>query len=524
MNSSLDAFTFVAMIKSSPRPGTVPGKTGKAAVSAKSKNLKSKSVGKHPAKMWDGRFEESMAKVMETLSFSLHVDGKLFREDIAGSLAHAEGLLKAKVLSGSELKKMQAGLRSVYRDLEAGKTLFESSDEDIHMAVERILTERIGALGKKLHTGRSRNDQVATDFRLYVRRQSVVLEGLVLKLQAAILEKAIEYQSVLMPGYTHVQQAQPIYIGHYLLSFYFALERDRSRLSHVRNTVAEMPLGSGALAGSAFPYPRETVAKLLGFERPSYNSIDATSHRDFALELLHAAASLGALLSSYAEDFVLWSSQEYGYVRLGDAYTTGSSMMPQKKNPDSMELIRGKSGRLLGQYTRLFTVMKGLPHAYDRDLQEDKEGVFDAVDTLKVCLKVMAEALRSARFMPDVILKKMHPSMLATDLADYLVEKGIPFRDAHHTVGSMVGKADKLGCSFLDLPEADWDLIPDGKRFRKKLTFGYSAERRNIQGGTGSRSVNHQIQTARSLLSKAQVVWSKLSSHDPIDRLLRGGA
>lgn len=459
---------------------------------------------------------------MQRLSFSLHVDGKLYREDIAGSLAHAQGLFHAGVLNASELKRMQKGLRDIHAALQSRGDLFKSTDEDIHMAVERILTENIGHLGKKLHTGRSRNDQVATDFRLYVRGKSLRLEGLVLILQETLLEKAEACRSALMPGYTHVQQAQPIYISHYLLSFFFALQRDISRLRHVRESVAEMPLGSGALAGSAFPYPRDKVCRLLGFKRPSSNSIDATAHRDFALEFLHAMASIGVLLSSYAEDLVIWSSQEFAFVRLGDAYTSGSSMMPQKKNPDSMELIRGKSARLLGSYTRLFTVMKGMPHAYDRDLQEDKEGVFDAFETLETCLQVMTEALAGAVFDDAAIGKRMHPSMLATDLADYLVEKGIPFRDAHHIVGSLVGKADKLGLSFLDLPAEDWAAIPDGARFRKKLTFAYSAERRNIQGGTGSHSVARQMSAASAWLRKNEKAFAKEIENDAVENLLAG--
>src|SRR5690606_5985731 len=280
-------------------------------------------------------------------------------------------------------------------------------DEDIHMAVERILTDRIGAPGKKLHTGRSRNDQVATDLKLYVRRRAANLEKAVAALQAAILRKANDYRSALMPGYTHVQQAQPIYIGHYLLSFFWALERDKARLRNAAASAAQMPLGSGALAGSAFPYKRDLVAARLGSPELSPNSIDATAHRDWALEFLGAAASLGNLLSTYAEDFVLWSTQEFAYIELGEAYTSGSSMMPQKKNPDSMELIRGKSGRLLGNFTRLFTVMKGLPHAYDRDLQEDKEPVFDSVETLELCLTVMTEAMDSLKFRTEEIARKM---------------------------------------------------------------------------------------------------------------------
>jgi argininosuccinate lyase len=475
------------------------GKTktaGKAAKAAGNGTGTAKAGGQ----MWQGRFQGGMASSMEKLSISLGFDRKLFREDIEGSMAHAHGLKAAGVLSAAELKQMLAGLQQVREDLEAGMDLFQPSDEDIHMAVERILSERIGALGKKLHTGRSRNDQVATDLKLYVRRQAASLETLVTALQTAIYHKAGEYRTALMPGYTHVQQAQPVYIGHYLLSFFWALERDKARLRNASASAAQMPLGSGALAGSAFPYRRELVAERLGFPELSPNSIDATAHRDWALEFLGAGAILGALLSTYAEDFVLWSTQEFAYIELGEAYTSGSSMMPQKKNPDSMELIRGKSGRLLGNFTRLFTVMKGLPHAYDRDLQEDKEPVFDTVETLQLCLAVMAEAMASLKFRTGEIERKMHPGMLATDLADYLVDRKIPFRDAHHIVGRMIGRAESLGVSFLQLPEAEWADIPDGKAFRKKLTFAYSAERRNIQGGTGSDSVKAQLAAAKRIL------------------------
>jgi argininosuccinate lyase len=463
---------------------------------------RAKSMGRDKGKgtLWQGRFQGGMASSMERLSLSLHFDRKLFREDIEGSMAHAHGLKAAGVLTGPELKRMLAGLAKILADLEAGKDLFQPSDEDIHMAVERVLSERIGALGKKLHTGRSRNDQVATDVKLYVRRRAAGLETAVAALQKAIYLKAVEYRSQLMPGYTHVQQAQPIYIAHYLLSFFFALERDKSRLRHAADSAAEMPLGSGALAGSAFPYKRELVAARLGFPRLSPNSIDATAHRDFALEFLGACSVLGVILSGYAEDFVLWSTQEFAYIELGEAFTSGSSMMPQKKNPDSMELIRGKAGRLLGNFTRLFTVMKGLPHAYDRDLQEDKEPLFDSVETLETCLMVMTEAMGTLKFRLDEIARKMHPGMLATDLADYLVGKDVPFRDAHHIVGRMVGKAEAAGVSFLDLPESDWAEIPGGKAFRKQLTFAYSAERRNIQGGTGSLSVARQLSQAAKLL------------------------
>ncbi len=454
-----------------------------------------------PAKMWQGRFSDGMASSMEKLSISLHFDRKLFHEDIEGSLAHARGLLAAKVLKASEWKAMDRELRRIRDDIEAkGDLLFKPEDEDIHMAVERILTERLGDLGKKLHTGRSRNDQVATAFRLYCRNKAEGLRTRIASLQKAVYAKALEYQKDLMPGYTHVQQAQPVYIAHYLLSFFWALERDKTRLTNLDHALCQMPLGSGALAGSAFPYEREAVARQLGFSGLSPNSMDATAQRDFALEMLSALTLLGTTLSRYAEDFVIFSSQEYDYLRLADAYTTGSSMMPQKKNPDSMELVRGKTGRLLGNFVRLATVLKGLPMCYGRDLQEDKEPVFDSVETAEVCLDVMTGAMASLAFKTEVIAAKMHPGMLATDLADYLVEKGIPFRDAHHIVGALVGKSEAQGVSFLELPAQDWREIPDGEKFRKKLTFAYSAERRNILGGTGSRSVKRQLDMAQKIL------------------------
>ncbi len=450
--------------------------------------------------LWSGRFSGGMASSMEKLSVSLFVDSKLFREDIEGSMAHTHGLHSAKVLTTKERDSMLAGLKGVLTDLENKVDLFLPSDEDIHMAVERILTERIGDLGKKLHTGRSRNDQVATDFRLYVLKQTEQLILQIEQLQKALLQRATEYRLDLMPGYTHMQQAQPISIAHYLLSFFFALERDKSRLQHVQKTSGEMPLGSGALAGSAFPYRREEVARRLGFSSVSRNSIDATTHRDFALEFLNALGCLGILISSYAEDFVIWSTSEFGFLKLGEAYTTGSSMMPQKRNPDSMELLRGKSGRFSGAYMRLFTVLKGLPHGYDRDLQEDKEPVFDATDTATLCLQIMTEVVDTLQFQREAILQKMQPALLATDLTDLLVTDGMPFRDAHHRVGALIAEAEKQGKSFLDLSEKSWKDIPGALRLRKELTFMQSVERRNIQGGTGSKSVAAQLKEAARLL------------------------
>jgi argininosuccinate lyase len=385
-------------------------------------------ISKNNRKLWGGRFQKPTDPDMEVLSHSLSFDKKLYKEDIQGSLSHAKALVQSGVLNISEFKKVSVCLKKLERDIRNNPEILSSADEDVHMAIESILIERIGDLGKKLHTGRSRNDQVATDFRLYCRNQCQCIGSLISDLQAAVLQKSKEYLGTIMAGYTHLQQAQPIYISHYLLSLFWALERDKSRVQHSYKSSGQMPLGAGALAGSAFPYDRLSIARELGFDRPGENSIDVTAHRDFALELLSTLAILGSLLSRYAEDFVIWSSNEFNYLDLGDAFSTGSSMMPQKRNPDSMELIRGKTGRLLGNFTALLTTVKGAPLCYSRDLQEDKEPVFDSVETIKICLKVMAKSIASMKFNLEDIDRKMDTSILATDIADLLVKQGVPFR------------------------------------------------------------------------------------------------
>lgn len=452
------------------------------------------------SKMWDGRFAHGMAQSMMELSFSLHFDIELFEEDIAGSLAHGQGLVQSGVLSRQEYAELAKGLESIRQDLRAGVQLFVPSDEDIHMAIERVLTERVGELGKKIHTGRSRNDQVATDFKLYLRNRAGEIRELIANLQKVVLELAKKHQGEIMPGYTHLQQAQPILFSHYLLSLFFVLQRDRDRLLNFLNLHCQLPLGSGAMAGSAFPYRRSLVASALGFTQVSPNSIDAVSHRDMALEFCSNLAIIGSTLSRYAEDFVNWSTVEFGFMSLHDAFSSGSSMMPQKKNPDSMELIRGKAGRLLGNYTALFTLVKGAPLTYSRDLQEDKEPVFDSVKTTKVCLRVMGEALESATWNFANMRKRMLPALLATDLADLLVESGVPFREAHHIVGNMVGEAALRGIEFTQLEDMRWASLPGGTSLRDKLNFEFSINRRNIEGGTGPQSVEAQIRIAQELL------------------------
>ncbi|MDY6283795.1 MAG: argininosuccinate lyase [Fibrobacter sp.] len=454
--------------------------------------------------MWDGRFDCGMAQSMIDLSFSLDFDKELLEEDIQGSLGHGKGLVESGVLSKADYAKIRKGLLGILDDVHAGKNLWLPTDEDVHMAVERVLTDRIGDLGKKIHTGRSRNDQVSTDFKLYMRHRAEEIRALVVELQKSVLDVAKKNFGKIMPGYTHLQQAQPILFSHYMMSLFFALTRDVKRLDNFLDLHVELPLGSGAIAGSAFPYHRQLVAEELGFERPSANSIDAVSHRDMALEFLNDLAIIANTLSRYAEDFVIWSSSEFGYLTLSDAFSSGSSMMPQKKNPDSMELIRGKSGRMLGNYTAMFTLVKGAPLSYSRDLQEDKQPVFDSTHTVKVLLRVMSEAISTARWNFDKMEDRMLPALLATDLADILVEDGIPFRDAHRIVGSLVGEAAKIGEQFTDLSDEEWAAkgVPNPKDVKKRLTFAYSVSRRNIEGGTGANSVKNQFKKAEAILKK----------------------
>lgn len=451
-------------------------------------------------KMWDGRFATGMAPSMEDLSICLHYDYKLLAEDVQGSIAHTQGLVQSGVLTQEEQSTIAQGLLKIQEDIAGGADLFEPTDEDIHMALERILTDRIGDLGKKMHTGRSRNDQISTDFKLYMRKKAAVIITKLKELQQVLLDLAIEHKTEIMPGYTHVQQAQPILFSHYLMSFFFVAQRDVHRFEAFIENNNQMPLGAGAMAGSAFPYERQLVADILGFPEVSPNSIDAISHRDIALEFANDLAIIGSTLSRYAEDFVNWSTVEFGFLTLHDAFSSGSSMMPQKKNPDSMELIRGKSGRLIGNYTALYTTVKGSPLTYSRDLQEDKEPVFDSVETCEVLLTVMKEALESATWNFATMKSKMLPALLATDLADFLVEEGVPFRDAHHIVGSLVGQAAREGKEFLDLDEEAWSDVPNQTEIRKKLTFENAVARRDLEGGTGPNSLEGQIVKAKKFL------------------------
>ncbi len=408
--------------------------------------------------MWKGRFAKATADLVQAYGESISYDWRLYKHDIAGSIAHARAQVKAGLLTSDEFSQIENGLRQIEADIDAGKFEFSVTLEDIHMNIEAELTKRIGAAGAKLHTARSRNDQVATDTRLYCREQVDTLRELMSGLQKALLKQAKEHFDAVVPGYTHLQRGQPVTVGHHFLAYVEMLDRDKSRLLDLRKRLNICPLGSGALAGSTINLDRQQIAAELGFDGVTQNSMDAISDRDYMAEFLFAIALCGAHLSRLSEDLILWCSSEFKFATLSDAHTTGSSLMPQKKNPDVCELTRGKTGRLYGNLVALLTAIKGLPLTYNRDLQEDKEPLFDSIDTLTLALKVNAEMVHDMHINREICAAAASdPMLLATDLADYLVKKGIPFRHAHELVGKAVAESvstntplDKLDLSKID--------------------------------------------------------------------------
>jgi argininosuccinate lyase len=395
--------------------------------------------------MRKGRLNSPAAELAQSFSESISFDQRLYRHDIAGSIAHAAGLAGAGIISSEEMEKIAAGLREIEREIETGKFQWDQSLEDVHMNIEAALTKRIGATGAKLHTCRSRNDQVALDLRLYVKAEIAEITARTRRLQSALLGVAERHLEIIMPGYTHLQRAQPIFFAHYLLAQMEAFERDVERLRDCLARTDVLPLGSGALAGSTIVLDRNLLARELGFARVSENSLDAVGDRDFACEFLFDLAMLGLHLSRLSEDFILWSTTEFGFVEFSDDFSTGSSLMPQKKNPDMAELTRGKTGRLYGNLVSLLTTLKGLPSSYNRDLQEDKEALFDSVDTVRSALDVWGAMLFELKIdSAKMSVAAEDPNLLATDLAEYLVKKGLPFREAHEAVGKLVAHAVKL--------------------------------------------------------------------------------
>lgn len=408
--------------------------------------------------MWKGRFSQVTADLLQQYGESISYDWRLYPYDVAGSIAHARAQVNAGILDENEFSQIENGLREIEKEISEGKFEFSTELEDIHMNIESALTERIGTTGGKLHTARSRNDQVATDTRLYCRSAIDNLLNLLSDFQSALLDQADKHADTIFPGYTHLQRGQPVTVGHHLLAYVEMLVRDKERLVDTRKRVNICPLGSGALAGSTINLDREAIARELGFDSVTTNSMDAISDRDYLAELLFNLALCGAHLSRLSEDLILWSSAEFGFVTLSDAHTTGSSLMPQKKNPDICEITRGKSGRLYGNLVSVLTALKGLPLTYNRDLQEDKEPLFDSIDTLTIALKVNTEMIAAMEINTEACqIASSDPMLLATDLADWLVKQGVPFRSAHELVGKAVAEAvaTRTPLDQLDLARVD---------------------------------------------------------------------
>ena len=403
-------------------------------------------------KLWGGRFQKETDNLVNELNASISFDQRLYKEDITGSMAHARMLGACGIISMEDVAAILEGLQSILEDVEAGKVEFTADNEDIHMNVEALLTARIGDAGKRLHTARSRNDQVALDFRMYVREQIPVIVSQLLELESVLCRQARQYQTAVMPGYTHLQRAQPISFAQHLMAYASMFARDVTRLEDCAKRLNECPLGSGALAGTTYPIDRWQTAKALDFDAPMSNSLDGVSDRDYALELMSALSILMMHLSRFSEEVILWCSWEFKFIELDDAYATGSSIMPQKKNPDVAELVRGKTGRVYGDLMSLLTVMKGLPLAYNKDMQEDKEPVFDAIDTVEMCLPVFAAMIDTMTVRTDNMRKAAGKGFInATDCADYLTKKGMPFRDAYTVTGKLVAACTAQGKTLEEL-------------------------------------------------------------------------
>ncbi len=457
-------------------------------------------------KLWGGRFAGSTAADMAAFNNSLPFDRRLADVDVRGSLAWAQALVGAGVLTSEEGAEMRRGLEAIREEFAAGRFAFQPTDEDIHTAVERRLGELIGPLAGKLHTGRSRNDQVATDVRLYVLDHLPLLQEGVRSLQQSLLGQARAHPEVALPGYTHAQRAQPVLLAHWLLSHFWPLQRDIERLAEIRRRVAVCPLGCAALAGTPLDIDRQALAAALGFERAAENSLDAVADRDFILEVLAWGALLGSHLSRLAADLYMWSTAEFGFVELDDAYATGSSIMPQKKNPDSMELLRAKSGRLTGNLVSLLVTLKGLPSTYNKDLQEDKEPLFDTLATLELALRVAAGAVATLQVRPERMAAALDDLLLATELADYLAEeRGVPFRESHSLVGQAVRLALARGVGLRALPLEEYRALSPAfdEGLYQALDVRRALARRNALGGTAPEAVAEQIARAESCLASS---------------------
>ena len=459
--------------------------------------------------LWGGRFSKSTDEMINDFQASIDFDKRMYAEDIAGSIAHATMLAKVGIISEADRDAIVAGLKDIYKKIEEGNFSFEVALEDIHMNIEKRLTDAIGDAGGRLHTARSRNDQVALDTHMFIRRQVVEVQKLILDMQKALVETAEKYNDVIMPGYTHLQRAQPVLFSHHMMAYFSMLKRDFDRLVGVYERCDIMPLGAGALAGTTFPIDRKYVAEQLNFENIYSNSLDAVSDRDYIMEFLSAASILMVHLSRLSEETILWCSREFFFIELDDAHCTGSSMMPQKKNPDVSELVRGKTGRVVGHLMAMLSTVKGLPLAYNKDLQEDKEGIFDTIDTIKFSLAVYARILRGMKVRPEVMRKAVAEDFSnATDLADYLVKKGMPFRQAHAVSGKAVHHCIEESKWLSDMSMTEFKELSN--LFEEDIYDAISPEtcvkNRNSYGGTSYSQVEMQLQQAHGIMDLESAV------------------
>jgi len=455
--------------------------------------------------LWSGRFEQGVDEFTQAFGASLEVDKTLYKQDIAGSRAHARMLAAQDIISVKDAEKIVSGLKKIEKDIEAGKFVFDINDEDIHMAIEKVLIQDIGDAGARLHTGRSRNDQTSTDTRLYVKELLKVLMEQNIALRETLTKVAEKHFGVIMPGYTHLQHAQPVLFAHHMLAYFEMFTRDFTRLKHAYIAADVNPLGSAALAGTTYPLNRELTTKELGFAAVSVNSLDAVSDRDYLLDLNYACSVSMIHLSRLCEEIILWSTSEFGFITLSDTFSTGSSIMPQKKNPDFAELIRGKTGRVVGDLVGLLMTLKALPLAYNKDLQEDKEGSFDAANTLSNSLVCMEGMISSLKVNEEAMSEQAKKGYLAaTDVADYLAKKGMPFRQAHEIVGNLVLLCDKRNCGLEDLTLEDFQKA--STHFEKDILGSLDIEAivaaRNTTGGTGNKAVKLQLKQAQKSLEK----------------------
>ena len=455
-------------------------------------------------KLWEGRFTKNTNALLEKFNASITFDKRMYAEDIKGSIAHSKMLSKQEIISQDDQTKIEKGLNQIKLEIENGTFIFKIEDEDIHMSIEKRLTEIIGSTAGKLHTARSRNDQVALDVRMYVRHQSLEIKELLINMENVLYTLSKKYKNTIIPGYTHLQRAQPILLAHHLLAYFQMFKRDISRIDDFLERSDEMPLGAGALAGTTFDLDRHYVAGQLGFSAPTVNSLDSVSDRDFIIELASIISIISMHLSRFSEEIIIWCTSEFSFIKLDDAFATGSSIMPQKKNPDIAELVRGKSGRIYGNLIAILTTMKALPLAYNKDMQEDKEGIFDSIDNIKICIEIFYEMLSTMDVNEKEILESMKKGFLnATDVADYLAKNGMPFREAHKVVGQIVSYCEQKNIAIDDMKFEEY--LGFSNIFKEDvleaITIENCVNNRNSYGGTSIKNVLMQLELAENFLS-----------------------